>query len=74
MSMCFDFDEFKIQYLKIYDDKKSLEQQRIFSDPDKYLILGVYNRRLLEMEHSTSDFFVKKNNLRKYRRYELFVY
>lgn len=74
MLMCFNFEKFKIQYIKIFEDKETIKQYRIFSNPDRYLILGVHNKKLLEMEHSTSDFFVQNNGLRKYRKYEIFVF
>lgn len=69
-----NWDEFRANYRKCYEKNETLENNRIFSTEDHYFILGVYHRRLFEIERSSSEFLTQKGNPKKYRKYELFVY
>jgi len=69
-----ELDEYRIQYRKCLEKSEKIEKSRIFTDPDHYLVMGVHNMKLLEMEHSSTEFFVYRiNSLRKYKTNEINV-
>lgn len=75
MVLLSDSDEYKSKYWKSFENSKLINKYRIFSDSNHYVILGVHNKRLFEMEHSSSVFFNQPNNsLKKFKKHELEVY
>ena len=67
-----DVDENKNQYQNC--DLDEIIKNRILSESDNCIVLGIQNKKLFEMEHSTKEFFIHRvKDLRNYKTYEIEV-
>ena len=69
-----EWEEFRANYRKCFEENETLKRNRLFSKNDHCLILGIHHRMIFEMEYLSSEFLVRKNNQKNYRKYELLVY